>query len=82
MNIPTTREEAIAAIVNQDVDRWGDSERAASAQMHSKSSLGLALNTLYARAELAGRADEAAALLAASTAALTPADRRVLAAGG
>ena len=41
-----TREDAIAALVERDVARWGESERAASLAMRSKLTHGRALNTL------------------------------------
>jgi len=78
--IPTNREAAIAALVAQDVARWGESERAASQRSHGSRSLGLALNALANRAELRGVAD--AALRAAADAALTDADWRILRRGG
>jgi hypothetical protein len=75
-----TREQAIAALVERDVARWGESERAASAHAHAGRSLGRALNELANRAELAGTPD--AALRAAADAALTDADWRSLRDGG
>lgn len=75
-----TREDAIAALVEMDVGRWGDSEREASQRMHSARSLGLALNEIWARYELAGElADE---IRKAAQAALTSADRAALRKGG
>lgn len=79
--IPQTRESAIAALVEQDVTRWGESERAASARIHGQRTYGLALNTLAGRAELAGDPG-AAALRRAADAALTDDDWRALRQGG
>ena len=78
--IPATREEAIAALVEQDVARWGESEREASRRMHASRSYGLALNALANRAELAGEPDPE--LRRAAKAALTSADRDILRRGG
>lgn len=52
--IPATREEAIALLVEQDVLRWGEGEREASKEHHASRSYGRALNELANRAELAG----------------------------
>jgi hypothetical protein len=41
-----TREEAIAKLVDLDVAKWGEAERAASQRMRSRLSHGRALNTL------------------------------------
>lgn len=41
-----TREQAIAALVERDVAKWGEAERAASEQMRSALSHGMALNAL------------------------------------
>ena len=71
--IPTTREEALEAVVNQDCQRWGEGEREASRRQYSKDTYGSLLNTLYARADLDG-APQAKALKAAARKALTPAD--------
>lgn len=71
-----TREEAIAALVEQDAQKWGDTEREASRRLHATRTRGLALNELANRAELAGRPD--ANLRALADAALTDADRRYL----
>ena len=76
-----TRDEAIAALVAQDVARWGEAERAASQRRHGRATHGLALNTLASRAEMAG-APDAVALRAAADRTLTDADLRVLRHGG
>lgn len=78
--IPANREAAIAALVDQDVARWGEKERAASQRMHSSRSYGLALNELANRAELSGNPDPE--LRAASQSALTDTDWRELRNGG
>lgn len=70
--IPMTREAAIEALVEQDVDRWGESEREASRRQHASRSYGRALNELANRAELSGNPDPD--LRAAATAALTDSD--------
>lgn len=83
-----TRETAIAALVDQDCARWGESEREASRTMHAKRTIGLAINELAARATVfAGEAwlgahTDAKALKAAAKAALTSADRSELRKGG
>ena len=41
-----TRDEAINALVERDVARWGEAERAASRRLRSRQSHGLALNAL------------------------------------
>jgi hypothetical protein len=79
-DIPTTRESAIAALVDDDVARWGEAERGASAKIHAFRSYGLALNELANRAELAGTPDPA--LRKAARAALTEDDRDWLRNGG
>ena len=74
------REAAIEALVEQDVARWGERERAASMRLHGALTYGRALNALAARAELAG--EPYAELRAAADAALTAADWRELRQGG
>lgn len=78
--IPRTQEEAINALVESDVAKWGESERDASRRMHAKRTYGLALNELANRAELAGAPD--AELRKAAKAALTSDDRAELRKGG
>ena len=56
--IPTTREAAINALIDDDVRRWGEEERAAATRAHAKRSFGRALNELANRAELAGEPSE------------------------
>lgn len=73
MIIPLTRDEAIQALIDCDVARWGEREREASARAHAHRSYGLALNELANRAELADAPDTA--LRAAAVAALTDADQ-------
>ena len=80
IRIPQTREAAIETLVEQDVATWGEAEREASQRTHSKSSYGLALNTLAGRAELAGTPDKA--LRVAAKASLTKADKSELRKGG
>lgn len=77
-----TREQAIAELVEQDVQKWGEAERQGSYDMHKGKTLGLALAALYSRAELAGDTARAKELDALSDAALTKADRRALKQGG
>lgn len=50
----STREEAIAILVEADVSRWGESERGASLRSHRSNypTLGSALNAIAARAQL------------------------------
>ena len=71
--IPTDRASAIQAIVEQDVTKWGESEREASYRIHKAKTYGLALNTLACRAAEAGR-PAAKELRMAANAALTPDD--------
>lgn len=78
--IPQTREAAIEVLVEQDIARWGESERAASQRSHAGRSYGRALSELANRAELAGAPDSA--LRAAADRALTDADWRELRQGG
>ncbi len=78
--IPRNLEEAVALLVEQDVAKWGESEREASRRLHSRRTYGLALNTLAARAELADQPNPE--LRAAADAALTDDDWRVLRQGG
>lgn len=78
--IPATREQAIAALVESDVLKWGEAERADSQRQHAARSYGLALNELANRAELAGQPDTA--LRAAAARALSDADWRYLHTGG
>lgn len=79
--IPATRHEAIDALVELDVARWGEGERDASRRIHARRTYGRALNTLANRAELAGSAD-AAELRAAADQALTADDLCDLRKGG
>jgi len=75
-----TRLEAQCMLVDQDVARWGGSEREASAQAHASKSLGRALNELANRADLAGEPDPE--LRKAAKAALTASDKADLRQGG
>lgn len=75
-----TYEDALAELVEQDVARWGEGERAASRKLHSKRSYGRALNELAARAELADAPSRE--LREAAEAMLTDADWRELRQGG
>lgn len=81
--IPATREEAIAAIVEMDVAKWGEAEREPSRQLNSANhpTYGLALNSLAHRPEhdFGVTAPE---LVAAAKAALTDDDWAVLRRGG
>lgn len=78
--IPATRKEAIEALVEQDVERWGEDERAAARRQHAHRSYGRALNELANRAELAGAPDPE--LRRAAERALTSDDWRDLRDGG
>lgn len=73
-----TKDEAIAALVERDVARWGEAEREASRRLRGQLSHGRALNTLayYDWAH----PDEALAADAALV--LTDADYRALEQGG
>lgn len=83
-----TRETAIAALVEQDCARWGESERDASQTMHGKRTIGLAINELASRATLfAGEAwlgeyTDKKALKAAAKVTLTSTDCAELRKGG
>ena len=46
MNTIMTREQAIAALVERDVAKWGEAERAASERLRGRLSHGRALNSL------------------------------------
>lgn len=81
MNIPSTREEAINILVDQDVAKWGETEREASRRLHERRTYGLALTELYARAELNDEPDTTK-LKAAAKAARTADDDRFLRNGG
>lgn len=78
--IPTNLPDALALLVAQDVDRWGEGERTASAEAHAShyKNYGLALNAVAGRAQLSDSPD-ADELRAAADRALTAADRRFLA---
>lgn len=77
---PLTHEAAIARLVEQDVARHGEAERAAAEAAHCGRTMGRALTELANRAELADRPD--ARLRAAANAALTAADWADLRKGG
>lgn len=81
-HVPASFEAAIDLLVEQDVDKWGECERAASRSLHTchLRTYGRALNALYARAELAD--EPSSALRKAADAALTSADRVELRKGG
>jgi hypothetical protein len=78
--IPVNHTEAVAALVESDVARWGESERQASLEMRRKQSYGLLLNELAGQAQLAG--EPCAELWRAAQSALTRADWRILKGGG
>jgi len=78
--VPADRDAAIAVLVEQDVAKWGETEREASRCMHADKSYGLLLNTLSSRAILADAPN--AALSKAAKAALTKADKAQLRKGG
>lgn len=77
-----TREEAIELLVELDVARWGEAERAASARLHAPLTKGRALNALAHRPEVDYGRSAPPALLAAARAALTDAGRHDLYQGG
>ena len=80
MAVPATREEAVAALVEHDVAKWGEEEREASQRTRGDLSLGLALNALANIAELDATKNKA--LRKAANAALkNKSDRKVLAQG-
>lgn len=78
--IPTNREEAINALVEQDVAKWGEAERDSAVVAHSPRTIGDALNELANRADLDGTPSKA--LRSAAKAALTKTDRKSLSRGG
>jgi hypothetical protein len=78
--VPDTLGLAVAMLVAQDVVRWGESQRDASRRGHAKRTMGLALNELANRAELADAPNKA--LRAAAKAALSRADHALLRQGG
>lgn len=73
-----TRDEAITALVERDVARWGEAERKASRQRRDQLSHGLALNALahYDVDAIDGAIDEA--LAAEAQRVMTAADRKIL----
>ena len=73
-----TREEAIAALVERDVAKWGESEREASVAAHGRLSHGLALNALAVYD--IRNVDKALQKVARSL--MTDADKRALRQGG
>ncbi len=73
-----TREEAINALIERDVAKWGEHERAASRELRSRLSHGLALNAL-AHFDVENIDD---ALAAEAKRIMTEDDRRVLRQGG
>lgn len=83
VTIPETREAAIAALVELDVAKWGESERQASRQLHEQNcpSYGVALNALAHRPEY-HFGDDVPELVAAASAALAGDDIAVLRQGG
>lgn len=73
-----TRDEAVNALVERDVTRWGEAERAAAVRVRSALSHGLALNALaYYHLDAI---DAQLARVAESV--MTADDRRVLRSGG
>lgn len=80
--IPQTRDEAIAAMVESDVAKWGESERAAAVEMYSARSYGMLMTELASRATLAGDKKTAAALKAAAKGQMTRADRSTIRSAG
>jgi hypothetical protein len=77
-----TRAEAIAALVERDVARWGETEREAATRRWQASSHGLALNSLGSKLFLDGRETEGQALMDEAIPLLTDADHRLLRSGG
>ena len=77
-----TREEAIEALVELDVAKWGAEERDASRRLHRDRSRGRALNALAHRPEYDYGANAPAGLKAAAKAALTDSDHAELRKGG
>ena len=71
--IPATRDEAVAALVDYEVKKWGEAERAAAQRLYRNRTYGLVLNAL---AIIAARDDKphAVALRRAADRALTVAD--------
>lgn len=79
--IPATYDDAIDMLVERDVARWGESERAASRALRRSTcpTIGLAVNALV-HYDSAERIDRAAVAAAAKL--LTAADMRTLRRGG
>lgn len=69
-----TREQAIAALIEKDVAKWGESERPAALRANQDLTLGLALNKL-AHYDIA---NIDAALAADAKKMMTQSDKRVL----
>lgn len=76
VQIPSSLAAAIDALVELDVQKWGEGERQASRDMHRRNliSYGLALNALARRPEYE-YGDLVPHLVDAANAALTAADR-------
>lgn len=74
MTTMMTREEAIAKLVDADVAKWGEGERAASQEMRRNLSHALALNAV-AHLDL-DNIDKALAKVAKAM--MTPADKKAL----
>ncbi len=81
--IPSDYEAAIAAIVELDVQKWGEAERDASTRMRRAGAptYGLALNTLAHRPEY-DYGDAWPECVAAARQAMTASDRSKLRSGG
>lgn len=78
-----TREEAIKILVDGDVAKWGEGERAASEQTHSRRSHGLAVNEVASRRILDGdETKETKALVKYAKSLFTAADKAALRQGG
>lgn len=82
-----TREEAIDVLVEQDVARWGEDERAAALRLHSGLTHGRAVNSILARARMADARPEwdrrdIGDLRRLADRVLTEADRAAIRSGG
>ncbi len=73
-----TREAALERRVALDVEKWGEAEREASRQLHSRKTYGLLLNSI-AVADLDQLDEE---LMRLAEAVMTPSDRAALRSGG
>lgn len=81
VKIPANREEALAALIELNVAKWGEQEREPTRKNRQNDSYGLLLNSLARRPEY-DYGDRVPHLVAAAKKALTARDRAELRKGG